>query len=133
MKSKKTGLKRGLAVIMASLFVLSMFATSTAQTWAPKINAFLGTSSFETVKTGESAGDGIYFDSEFTDVKQVIDAKEALAREISQEGTVLFKNDGALPLDAASEKVTIWGLNALAPTLDDFYRDANGVAGSERR
>ena len=127
MKSKKTGLKRGLAVIMASLFVLSMFATSIAQTWAPKINAFLGTSSFETVKTGESAGDGIYFDSEFTDVKQVIDAKEALAREISQEGTVLFKNDGALPLDAASEKVTIWGLNALAPTYGGLIGSTTSV------
>ena len=124
---KKTGLKRGLAVILASLFVLSMFATSIAQTWAQKINSFLGTSSYETVKTGESAGDGIYYESEFKDVKEVIDAKEALAREISQEGTVLFKNDGALPLDPASEKVTIWGLNALAPTFGGLIGSTTSV------
>jgi beta-glucosidase len=102
MKGKKTGLKRGLAVILASLFVLSMIVTSIARTWTGKINAFFGTTSYKTEKTGESAGDGIYYKSEFTTVKDVIDAKEALAREISQEGTVLFKNDGALPLDAAS-------------------------------
>ena len=63
MKSKKIGLKRGLAVILASLFVLSLFATSVAQTWSGKINAFLGTSSYKTEKSGESTSDGIYFDS----------------------------------------------------------------------
>ena len=127
MKSKTTGLARGLAVLLASLFVLSLFATSIAGTWASKINTFLGTSSYETVKSGESTSDGIYFESEFTSVKEVIDAKEALAREISQEGTVLFKNDGALPLNAASEKVTIWGLNALAPTFGGLIGSTTSV------
>ena len=127
MKSRKTGLKRGLAVVLASIFVLSLFATSIAQTWTSKINTFLGTSSYKTEKTGENTGDGIYFDSEFTSVKQVIDAKEALAREISQEGTVLFKNDGALPLNKASEKVTIWGLNSLAPTFGGLIGSTTSV------
>ena len=127
MKSKKLGLKRGLAVILASLFVLSLFASSIAQTWSGKINTFLGTSSYKTEKSGESTSDGIYFKSEFTSVKDVIDAKEALAREISQEGTVLFKNDGALPLDASSEKVTIWGLNALAPTFGGLIGSTTSV------
>ena len=127
MKSKKIGLKRGLAVILASLFVLSLFASSIAQTWSGKINTFLGTSSYKTEKSGESTSDGIYFESEFSSVKEVIDAKEALAREISQEGTVLFKNDGALPLDASSEKVTIWGLNALAPTFGGLIGSTTSV------
>ena len=127
MKEKRIGLKRGLTVILASLFVLSLFAASVAQTWAGKINTFLGTSSYETVKTGESTSDGIYFESEFTSLKEVIDAKEALAREISQEGTVLFKNDGALPLDPASEKVTVWGLNALAPTFGGLIGSTTSV------
>ena len=127
MKSKKIGLKRGLAVILASVLVLSLFVTSVAQTWSGKINTFLGTSSYTTVKSGESTSDGIYFESEFTTLKEVIDAKEALAREISQEGTVLFKNDGALPLDASSEKVTIWGLNALAPTYGGLIGSTTSV------
>ncbi len=127
MKSKKLGLKRGLAVILASLFVLSLFAASVAQTWSGKINAFLGTSSYKTEKSGESTSDGIYFESEFKTLKEVIDAKEALAREISQEGTVLFKNDGALPLNASSDKVTIWGLNALAPTFGGLIGSTTSV------
>ncbi len=127
MKAKKLGLKRGLAVVLASLFVLSLFASSIAHTWETKINTFLGTSSYETVKTGESTSDGIYFKSEFKTVKEVIDAKEALAREISQEGTVLFKNDGALPLNAETEKVTVWGLNALAPTFGGLIGSTTSV------
>lgn len=127
MKSKTTGLARGLAVLLASLFVLSLFATSIAGTWTSKINTFLGTSSYETMRTGESSSDGIYFESEFSTLKEVIDAKEALAREISQEGTVLFKNDGALPLNAGSEKVTIWGLNALAPTYGGLIGSTTSV------
>jgi len=117
MKKAKTGLKRGLTALFASLFALSMFATSVAQANSAVINTNLGTTSYKMEKTGESTSDGIYFDSEFTSVKDVIDAKEALAVEISQEGTVLFKNDGTLPLDKASDKVTIWGLNSIAPTF----------------
>ncbi len=115
MKKPKLGLRRGLAVLLASLLVLSLYATGIAQANAGKINSFLGTTSYKVEKTGEG-GDGIYFESEFGSLKEVIDAKEALAVEISQEGSVLFKNDGALPL-STSEKVTIWGLNSLAPTF----------------
>ena len=115
MKKPKLGLRRGLAVLLASLFVLSMYATGIAQANAGKINSFLGTTSYKVEKTGEG-GDGIYFESEFGSLKEVVDAKEALAVEISQEGSVLFKNDGALPL-STSDKVTIWGLNSLAPTF----------------
>lgn len=114
MKKPRLGLRRGLAVLLASLFVLSLYATSIAQANASKVNSFLGTVDFkvETPNTTE----GIYFESEFGSLKEVIDAKQALAVEISQEGSVLFKNDGALPL-STSDKVTIWGLNSLAPTF----------------
>ena len=125
MKKPKLGLRRGLAVLLASLFVLSMYATGIAQANASKINSFLGTTSFKVEKTGEG-GDGIYFESEFGSLKEVIDAKEALAVEISQEGSVLFKNDGALPL-STSDKVTIWGLNSLAPTFGGLIGSTVGV------
>ncbi len=117
MKGKKTGLKRGLAVVLASIFVLSLFATSIAQANASKVNSFLGTTSYKMEKTGESKGDGIYFESDYTSLKDMVDAKNALAEEISQEGTVLFKNNGVLPLNKANDKVTIWGLNSIAPTF----------------
>ena len=57
MKGKKTGLKRGLAVILASLFVLSMIVTSIARTWTGKINTFFGTTSYKTEKERQDAED----------------------------------------------------------------------------
>ncbi len=125
MKGKKTDLKRGLAVLLTSIFVLSLFVTSLAGTYESTINSKLGTSSYKTEKTGESSS-GNYFLSAYTDLKEVVDAKEALAIEIAQEGTVLFKNDGSLPL-AASEKVTIWGLNSVFPTYGGLIGSTVGV------
>ena len=116
MKSRKTGLKRGLANLLTAVFIFSMFATSIAKSNSTTVNANLGTTSYKAVKTGESESDGIYFESEFSSVGEVIEAKEELAAEISREGTVLFKNDGALPL-SKSDKVTVWGLNSISPTF----------------
>ncbi|MBQ6479936.1 MAG: glycoside hydrolase family 3 C-terminal domain-containing protein [Anaerolineaceae bacterium] len=115
MKKAKIGLRRGLTVLLASLLVLCLCLTDVAQANAGRVNSFLGTTSYRVEKSGAS-GDGIYYDSEFKTLKDVIDAKQALAVEISQEGSVLFKNDGTLPLNASEDKVTIWGLNSLAPT-----------------
>ena len=125
MKSRKLGLKRGLATVLISVFIFSLFATAIASANSTTVNANLGTSSYSVVKTGDS-GDGIYFRSEFSSVKEVIDAKEALAVEISQEGTVLFKNDGALPL-SNTDQVTIWGLNSISPTFGGLIGSTVGV------
>ena len=133
MKEAKIGLRRGFTVLLASLLVLSLFLTNIAQANASKVNSFLGTSSYRVEKSGES-GDGIYFDSEFKNLKEVIDAKQALAVEISQEGSVLFKNDGTLPLNVETEKITIWGLNSLAPTYGGLIGSTvsvNNDAGQE--
>ena len=46
MKKPKTGLKRGITALLASLFLLSLFATNIAQANESKINQFLGTSSY---------------------------------------------------------------------------------------
>ena len=74
MKKPKTGLKRGITALLASLFLLSLFATNIAQANESKINQFLGTSSYKVEKTGEG-GDGIYFNSEFSTLKGSLNTK----------------------------------------------------------
>ena len=127
MKNQRTNLWRGLACLLSCLFIVSTFATSIARSNATTINANLGTSSFKVEKTGEDTGDGVYFESEFSKVEDLIKAKEALSVEISQEGTVLFKNDGTLPLDKESDQVTIWGLNSISPTFGGLIGSTVGV------
>lgn len=110
----KQGLMRGLAGITASLCAVSLVATAYAPSRAAFINSRLGTVSYRLEETGETEGDSYYFESEFSSLDELLAAKTELAEQISAEGTVLLKNkDAALPMDAASEKVTLWGHNAI--------------------
>lgn len=121
MKNDKhsTGPWRGLTAMSASLLALCVGATSIVNNNAAIINTRLGLSNYEVVDTGEGMeSNSTYFKSEFSSLKELIEAKNALAEEISEEGSVLFKNENcALPLDINSEKITLWGLNSHNPTL----------------
>lgn len=112
-----TKLWRGLSALTGSLLVISMVGSSVADTRASFINSRLGTSNYEMVRDENATGDGIYYDSEFESLADVIAAKNALGEEISEEGSVLLKNDGALPLDKTKETVTLWGFNSSSPIL----------------
>ena len=118
-KFPSTGAWRGLAAVTASLLAISVGATSIVQNNAAFINQKLGLTSYKVVDTAEGEEkDSIYFKSEFGSIRELIEAKEALAAEIASEGTVLFKNlNNTLPLDVSSENVTLWGLNSVNPTL----------------
>lgn len=126
---QSTGVWRGLTSVSASLLAVCVGATSIVNTNAAFINTRLGTSNYKVVDTGNGEDvDSTYFKSEFGSVKEVIEAKNALAEEIAQEGTVLLKNeDSALPLDNSSENVTLWGLNSHNPTLGGMIGSSPAV------
>ena len=109
----KQGLMRGLAALTASLCAVSLVAASYAPTRSAFINARLGTVSYRLEETGETTGDSYYFESEFNSLSDLLAAKTQLAEQISAEGTVLLKNNGALPLNASTEPVTLWGHNSV--------------------
>lgn len=117
-KTVKEGLLRGLSGIFASLFVLMLCLTAVAQDNVGIINRQLGTTSYITQQKGDSITDTAYYKAEFNSVAELEAAKHELAAQIAAEGSVLLKNmNGALPLNAGSEAVTVWGLNSLFPTL----------------
>lgn len=120
MKQKKKSARvwRGLAAVTASLLALVIGGTSIANANAAFLNVRLGTSNYKYVDPEGEDANTTYFSSEYDSIKDVVAAKEALAEEISEEGTVLLKNDNnALPLNKSTEKVTLWGLNSHSPTL----------------
>lgn len=117
----KSRLWRGLATLTACLTVVTVGAGPIANSRANTLNSWLGTSNYKTITLdGEDVGDGTYFDSEFTSLQEVVEAANDLAVEISSEGSVLLKNNGALPLDPDSETVTLWGLNSHTPILSGY-------------
>lgn len=129
-KSKKSAkLWRGFTATLASLLAIVVGATYIANVNAAFLNSRLGTANYKIVDKGDgSENDGIYFDSEFTNLEDLVKAKEALAEEISEEGSVLFKNNNnALPLNKASETVTLWGMNSHTPTLGGMIGSSTAV------
>ena len=118
-KGKTSSLWRGLTAVTASLLAIIVGATAIVNANASFINGQLGITNYKIVDTADGEKkDTTYFKSEYASIKDLIAAKNQLAEEISEEGTVLFKNIGnTLPLDIANEKVTLWGLNSINPTL----------------
>ena len=130
-KKKSTGLWRGLTSVSASLLAVTVGASAIVDTNAAFINTRLGISSYKIVDTsnGEKT-DSTYFKSDFSSLDEVIAAKDALAAEIASEGTVLFKNeDTTLPLNTSSDKVTLWGLNSINPTLGGMIGSSVSIDG----
>ena len=80
---KNKNVIRGMAGLSDTLLPISGAATAVASTRADFINSKLGTSSFKLVEKGDGTGDSIYFDSEFSSVQDLIDAKKQFAEEIS--------------------------------------------------
>lgn len=124
----KTRCARGLATVTAALTIVAAGTTPILDSRANTLNNWLGTSNYETVKVdGENVGDGTYFDSEYSSLDEVIQAATDLATEIAGEGTVLLKNNGALPLNSEKEAVTLWGLNSECPVLGGYLGSAVDV------
>ena len=128
-KKGASGVWRGLTSVFACLLALVVGASAIAQANASFINGQLGIVNYKIVDNSDGEPkDSIYYKSEFGSLPELVAAKEALAQEIASEGTVLLKNEGAaLPLDTA-DTVTLWGLNAVNPTLGGKIGSSVSVA-----
>ncbi len=116
-KGLKPSILRGLMSVCAVLLAILVGAHGIAQSRAAFINGQLGTSNYKTIRH-ESDIDGIYFDSEFKSIEEVVNELQNVAAEIASEGVVLLKNENkGLPISKSTEKVTLWGLNSQEPVL----------------
>lgn len=113
----KTKIWRGLSGILAVLLTFSIGVSAIAGANATTVNKLLNTSSYEIIQLEGDDVDSYYFKSEFTDIADLVQTKIEIAKQISAEGSVLLKNNGALPLNKSSDQVTLWGLNTTVPQL----------------
>ena len=127
---RSTGLWRGLTAIFASLLALVIGAQSILQANSSFVYGQLGITNYKIVDKAEGETvDSTYYKSEFASIPDLVAAKNALAVEIASEGAVLLKNnDNALPIDSASETVTLWGLNSVHPTLGGMIGSSVSIA-----
>ncbi len=112
MKTKKTAsLFRGLAALMACLFVLSSLGAGLTENYRNQIDGMLGTSSYVTINDEDAAR----FKKDYATIEDMVAAAKDIAIREGEEGTVVMKNDnGVLPLSKDNE-VVLFGLAAYAP------------------
>ena len=109
---------RGLTCIITSILIICILASMMAFKYDVMINNFLGIVTTKT-RGGENA---IYYPSDYESTEALMTAARAFCIDEMNEGVVLLKNDGALPLTDV-KKVTLLG----RASYDTIYR--NGSAG----
>lgn len=117
MKAKKTKRRvwRGVATTGTSLLALTLSASMVIDTFRTDIDKFLGTQSTKMVTENQTADDYTY-KSDYSTTTELLDSIEDLGERMSEEGTVLLKNNGALPLsEDETKKVSLLGFSSYYP------------------
>lgn len=117
MSSKRSNLWRGLTTCMASLLAVSIAAGPLVDSYRTDIDKFLGTKSTRMV-TEESDDKNLYtYESDYSSTTELLDAIEDLGERVSEEGSVLLKNENkALPLsEEETQKISLLGFSSYYP------------------
>ncbi len=130
MKNSQNGrsaqrLWRGLTTVTASVLALALSAQPLVNASRTDIDKFLGTQSSKIVTDdGGEKKDLFTYKSDYASTTELLDAIEDLGERMSEEGTVLLKNNGALPLTAEEKgKVSLLGFSS-------YYPVRGGIMGS---
>ncbi len=115
-KKRKTNAWRGLTTVTASVLALTVAAMPIVESFRTDIDKFIGTTSTRVI-TEEADGESLYtYTSDYATTTELLDAIEALGEEMSEEGIVLLKNNGALPLAAdETKKLSLLGFSSYYP------------------
>ena len=97
-----------LSIISLVMVAVFSFGMVFANNYAKLINQALGLSSTKTIRPEGAEEEENRFVSEYDSMEDVKEADKELAERLTEEGVVLLKNNGALPL-AKDAKVTILG------------------------
>lgn len=121
-KRRKMQRRRALTVLLSSLCAFLVCVTSLASAYTMEINSFMGTASAKIVNPdGTEDEDAEYFKSEYGSIVELLTAKTELCEQLTDEGVVLLKNNGTLPL-TGQESVTCLGRGS----VDLIYAGASG-------
>lgn len=114
---KRRNLWRGLTTCTASLLTISLAAGPLVDSYRTDIDKFLGTKSSAMVTDNTGEEDLYTYDSDYSSTTELLDSIEDLGERMSEEGTVLLKNENsALPLTKEeTQKVSLLGFSSYYP------------------
>lgn len=114
-KKSKRGIWRGLTTASTSFLALAVSASMIIDSFRTDIDKFLGTQSTKMVTENQSEED-YRFKSDYSSTTELLEAIQDLGERMSEEGTVLLKNNGALPLsEEETQKVSLLGFTSYYP------------------
>lgn len=106
---------RGVTTLTASMLTLSLGAAAVIDSFRTDIDKFLGTQSTK-ILTEESGAQLYTYASDYADTTELLDAIEDLGERMNEEGSVLLKNSGALPLSGEeTKKISLLGFSSYFP------------------
>ena len=107
-KTKKKGsgvvLYSVLTGVFAVLFAAACIGTNLAFASSQAVNIALQVSTYDTRGTDD---DAVYYESDFSSVEELEAHDREIAEQLTGEGAVLLKNNGALPLSAGDKVSTL--------------------------
>ena len=114
--SRKRNIWRGLTTLTASLLTVSVAAGPVVDSYRTDIDKFLGTKSSAMVT--DSTDEDLYtYKSDYSSTTELLDSIEDLGERMSEEGTVLLKNENnALPLTKdETQKLSLLAFSSYYP------------------
>ncbi len=121
-KNKSTRRWSIVTVLFAILTVVCILGTNFALSASQAINIFLKIDTYKIVDKGDGTEDTTYFESDYDSQEELEAAGADVAERVHEEGSVLLKNNGVLPL-AADAKVS-----TLSHSSIDFVTCGTGAA-----
>ena len=124
---------RGMLSVFAVLLCLMIVMSGVADNYRGTINEYLGIKTYKVeARNSSEPADTAYFKSDFGDVNALTESdfeklKEAAYQQIISEvenGAVLLKNNGALPLTKEEQRVSLFG----TASWDHVYKPTSGGA-----
>ena len=118
MSKKKSGRRvwRGVTTATASLLAISVCASTVVDGFRTDIDKFLGTKSTKLVTENSDGTDLYTFKSDYTSTSDLLHGIQDVGERMSEEGSVLLKNNGALPLTKdETQKITLLGFSSYYP------------------
>ncbi len=114
--SRKRNLWRGMTTLTASLLTVSVAAGPVVDSYRTDIDKFLGTKS--SMMVTDSTDEDLYtYKSDYSSTTELLESIEDLGERMSEEGTVLLKNENnALPLTKdETQKLSLLGFSSYYP------------------
>ncbi|MDE6589406.1 MAG: glycoside hydrolase family 3 C-terminal domain-containing protein, partial [Oscillospiraceae bacterium] len=109
---------KALSLVTIFLLIVCLVGTNIATTYESMLNQALN---IEISRVEGGSGQAAYYVSDYANLEEMYQAKIQLLRDIADEGVVLLKNDGALPL--RSGKIAMLG-------EENFYYSTSSGGGS---